>query len=221
MNSKSRRQFRLETFFDDERELNVLIRTLARKLLKEKKTELPVSVLAAISGVSEQRWAEVYSDSYNLIDDIIIPLLEEADHELAVLKKEERNFLDKIRHILMIIYKINSTFPELMILFHRITTEGDGRKLKIGKYMNDLKNNAYKILLHQIHLEGIAEKDGPMEKLFIFLIEQLLMTAQNQMLEYCEEYYIHRDMSVFPCEEDWVEDLMEPITGQLEGFTAV
>jgi len=221
MNSKSQRQFRLKTFFEDERELNVLVRSLARKLLKEKKTELPVAVLASISGVSEERWVEVYSHSNAFLEDIIVPVLDEADQELELLGDEERNFLDKIRHLLLIIYKINYSYPEIMILFHRLGLEGKNKQLKTGDYMTELKQRTFKILQDQTVLEGIAERSGTMERLLLFLIEQLLMTAQNQMFDFCEQYVETRDLSVFPDDEEWAEELMAPISEQLNGITAV
>jgi len=221
MMSRKQRQFRLKTFFDDDREVNVLVRTLARKLLQEKKMELPVSVLAGISGVSEERWNQQYSDSSAFLDDIIMPVLDEAEEELEFLGGEERNFLDKIRHILYIIYKINYTYPEIMILFHRIALDGGKIKLNTGEFMNGVKEKTFAILLEQSRLEGITEESASMEKLLLFLIEQLLLTAQQQMFEYCEEYIGRRDMSVFPDQDEWVEDLMTPISEQLKGITAV
>ncbi|MBF9016217.1 MULTISPECIES: hypothetical protein [unclassified Oceanispirochaeta] len=223
MNNKvAQRKSRLKLFFEDGREVDILVRSLARKLVREEKTELPASVLSQISGVSEELWIKTYSERRNFLNDLLTAPIQYAIRELKALEKEERNFIDKLTEVLRLIYTVNYTFPEVIILFHGIALdERLNEKLKVSIVMDQLIVAAIEILKKQAYIEEIIEKKSTMEKLLFFLIQQMMESLQTQLFDYCDDYIENRSMASFPNEKDMVDSLMAPIVEHLEGITAV
>jgi hypothetical protein len=212
----------MDSFFHDDREVDVLVRSLARKLLRENKTDLPPAILANITGVSEDLWVKTYSQRRCFLNDIYTPMVLDAIEELDKLDQEERNFLDKLYHLLLIIYKINFKYPELVILFHSLESSDEKEEsIKIKEAMEDLFQKAQWMLLNQAHIEDIVNNNSPMEKVLKFIIHQMLLSCQSQLSDFCDEYVKNGKAAVFPDKNEWVEKLMKPIVEQLEGITAI
>lgn len=221
-NKVAQRKSRLKLFFEDGREIDILARSLSRKLLREKKTELPASVLAQISGVPEELWIKTYSDRRNFLNDLLTAPIQYVIKELKDLDRQERNFIDKLTEILRLIYDVNFTYPEVIILFHGIALdESMNKKLKITNTMDELIAVAMELLKKQAYEEKIIEKDSSMEKLLFFLIYQMMQSLQSRLFEYCDDYLEHRDLASFPNEEEMIDTLMAPILENLKGITAV
>ncbi|MDC7232261.1 MAG: hypothetical protein PQJ58_03450 [Spirochaetales bacterium] len=218
----SRRKSRIKDFFSDGREVDVLVRSLARKLLREEKTELPPEILARISGVPEEKWIQTFSDRRSFLNDILSVPLQNAVDKLKRLDAEERNFIDKFSETLRLIYAINYNYPEVMLLFHGIAMDKKlDEKVRVNKAMNDLQQMAVNVLKKQAYEEEIVEKDSSMEKLLFFLVMQMLQTLQSRLFENCYEYMENGSFGEFPDEDEIVDSLMAPIQEQLKGITAV
>lgn len=221
-NNVSQRKSRLKTFFTDDREIDTLVRSLARKLLREDKTELPSSILAQISGVPEELWSRTFSKRRSFLNDLLSAPIQKTIKKLKILDGEERNFIDKLGEVLKLIFKINSSYPEVMILFHGIAMNEDlNKELQVSEAMDELIFLAMDILKKQAYEEDIVTKDSAMEKLLFFLIQQMMETFQRRMFDYCEDYIEDRDMAVFPDEDEMITTLMAPIIENLDGITAV
>lgn len=221
-NKVAQRKSRLKSFFEDGREIDILVRSLSRKLLQEKKTELPASVLAHISGVPEELWIETYSERRTFLNDLLSVPIQYIIKELKNLDKEERNFIDKLTVVLKLIYEVNFNYPELIILFHGIAMdESLNKKLSITNTMNELIVVAIEILKNQAYEEEIVEKNSAMDNLLFFLIQQMMQSLQSRLFDYCDDYIENRDRAAFPDEEEMVDTLMAPIVEHLAGITAV
>ena len=218
----SERSMRIREIIGDERDFDVLARSLARKLIREKKADLPSSVLAGICGVSEKEWDRIFSRRRNFLSDILSLPVKEAGAVLEQLDKEERNFVDKLEHILRIIFWTNITYPEITVLFKDLANnpEIEG-KIGIRDAMNSLKFLAFDLLKNQAYEEGIIEKGSQMEKLLFFLIQQMMIGFHEELNVICDTYVESGNPAVFPDEDDFVDRYLDPIKEQLKGFTAV
>ncbi len=216
------RSMRMKELIGEERDFDVLIRSLAKKLLKEQTVELPSSVLAGICGVSEAEWNRIFSRRRNYLNDLISLPVREAGEELEQLDGEERNFVDKLEQILRIIYWVNTSYPEVMVLFTNLAHDPEqDEKLGITVAMDSLRTQAFNLLKRQAYEEDFIEADSPMESLLFFLIRQMLVGFQTDLFHLCESYVECRNPSVFPEEDDLVNQYLNPVKEQLKGFTAV
>jgi hypothetical protein len=213
---------RIKEIIGEERDFDVLVRSLARKLLREETAELPSSVLAGICGVSEKEWDRIFSRRRNFLSDILSLPVKESGAELEQLDKEERNFVDKLDQILRIIFWTNTTYPEIAVLFHNLVQDPEmDKKIGIQDAMDSLRNLAFDILKRQAYEEGIVEENSQMEKLLFFLIHQMMIGFHGELFQLCESYVECRNPLVFPEEDEFVDRFLDPVKDQLKGFTAV
>ncbi|MDC7241881.1 MAG: hypothetical protein PQJ50_16120 [Spirochaetales bacterium] len=213
---------RLVSYFGDDRHIDVLFGSLAKKLLKEGRENIPSEVLACISGVPEEDLKRLFSGQHSIINDLMNAPVQAVLEKLRELEISESSFLDKLTGIMRLIYNINRSYPEIMILFQGFAMNRRlDKKYGINKTMEQLVLRSLAILKHQAREEKIAETDSSMEMLLFFLIRQLMETMQNRVFEYCYLYIETGDVSCFPSEEDVVDSLLAPVRDQLAGLTAI
>jgi len=217
----SNRQLKLNSLFGNDRDIEVLSRTLARKMLLEENVDLPPAVLAEISGVSEAAWIKTYKDGKSFIFDLINEPVLEALSMLQALEVEERSFMDKLRKILSLIYTINYNYPELMVLFNKLMQEGVHESAGVLlKTAEEMHYSTSELLKKQAYEEGLLEKGSTMESLLFFLIHQILDQFQMKLLSCCEAFVKTKNHTAFPDEEEMISQFMSPICDQLEGIIA-
>ena len=213
---------RLASYFGDERKVDILFSSLAKKLLREGRDHLPPQVFAKISGIPEKEWQQLFSANHSIVNDIMSAPVQATLKRLEKIERSESNFIEKLSGILSLIYSINCTYPEIMILFQGFSLNRKlDSKYSISGTMEKLILQSMLILRNQAREEGIVKPGSSMESLLFFLVRQLLETMQSRVFGYCEEYLETGDHSCFPPEEDVVDSLMAPVKEQLAGLTAI
>jgi len=212
----------MTSLFSEERRLDILSRSLARKMLYEDTVRLPVPVLAGISGVPEDKWKKVYPDNGEFLLDLLAPGFQIISSELKRLKKEERSFLDKFEQILRILYRVERPHPEMVLLFQEIYYEED-RSLAdaLDKLNEEMKQLLLSVLWEQARLEGIVSPKEEKGGLILFMMTELVAVFQNQMVKYCRNHLESRRDDVFLSEDEMILRYMKPLSDQLKGLMAV